>query len=384
MSSELVLVYSSDEEESLTTTEEFEPLVEDEDLFETQDREDVMPPPPSRFRLYSKHLFLTYPQCDVDKEIAMAAIISKLDPDWAIVAREEHKDGTPHLHCIIVLKSRRDFRNHKILDSIVGKHGDYRSARDLVKVVSYVAKMSVYCAYHVNVAEYLANAIKHKKRKGQSKSDLVAAKINDGVSLMDIDQLFPGYFMINKRKIEEYASWTSLKRQRASLLSWKIPPRDTAVTFPEEQDILFWLRDNIKCDRPFKKEQLWIHGPKGTGKTSLIEWLRKFLAVYDVPHEDYDDDWEDGCYDLAFIDEFKGTRKITWMNRFVQGGTMRIRKKGTQGMKRENIPVIVCSNYRICDAYSDAVPDIAKETLACRFLQVEIPFGEIIQFYNAL
>ncbi len=380
-----ISIESDSDDDSLTTTEEVEPMLfSDDDTIEETDEED-MPPPPSRpFTLYAKHLFMTFPRCSESKEVCLASIISKLDPDWAVVAAEQHKDGTPHLHCLVVLKKKRNLSNCKLLDSIVGKHGNYQSARDVFKVLSYIAKMSVYCAYHINVASYLANSIQHKASKGKSKSDLVAGRINDGVSLLDIDLQFPGYFMMNKRKIEEYASWTALKRQREDKLVWTAPPRDTPVTFPEAQDILHWIIKNIKVERNFKQEQLWVWGPRGTGKTSLITWLEKYLVIYYVPHEDFDDEWEDGMYDLAVIDEFKGTRKITWMNRFVQGSCMRIRKKGTQGMKRQNIPVIVLSNYCIQDAYSLQVPDNAKETLKCRFLEVEIPFGEIIQFYNVL
>ncbi len=379
-----ICIDSDSDEESLTTTEEYEPMLFDDEDIIPETQEEDMPPPPTPFRLQAKHLFLTYPKCDESKEVALASIISKLDPDWAVVAEEQHKDDTPHLHCLVVLKKLRHFRNCKLLDSITGKHGDYQSARDLVKVLSYIAKMSVYCAYHINVATYLANSIARKKARGKSKSDLVAGRISDGASLIDIDLQFPGYFMMHKRKIEDYASWSALKRQRQSKLSWKVPPRDISCSFPEEQDILFWIIKNIKAERIFKQEQLWVWGPRGTGKTSLITWLEKFLTIYYVPHEDFDDEWEDGMYDLAVIDEFKGTRKITWMNRFVQGGSMRIRKKGSQGMKRENIPVIVLSNYCIQDAYSMNVPDNAKQTLMCRFTQVEIPHGEIIQFYNNL
>jgi len=375
---------SDSDDDSLTSTVEYEPLFDvDNDIAETQE-EDMPPPPPRPFTLYAKHLFLTFPQCSESKEVALASIISKLDPDWAVVAEERHKDDTPHLHCLVVLKKKRNLSNCKLLDSLVGKHGNYQSARDLLKVLSYIAKMSVYCAYHINVATYLANSLTRKKARGKSKSDLVAGRISDGASLLDIDLQFPGYFMMHKRKIEDYASWSALKRQRENKLAWKVPPRDIAMTFPEEQDILFWIIKNIKAERNFKQEQLWVWGPRGTGKTSLITWLEKYLTIYYVPHEDFDDEWEDGMYDLAVIDEFKGTRKITWMNRFVQGGSMRIRKKGSQGMKRENIPVIVLSNYCIQDAYSMNVPDNAKQTLMCRFTQVEIPHGEIIQFYNNL
>ncbi len=360
-------------------------LSEDEDLFEPigEEEEEPMPPPPPRFRINCKQLFLTYPQCSADKQVVLTSIIEKLDPEWAIVCREAHEDGTPHLHCVIVLKKPKNIRGFTLLDSIAGQHGNYQAARNLLKVISYVTKTSEYVAYQINLPQYLAKAAQ-KKNRTKSKADIVAARIGAGESLFDINASLPGYVMIHKRKLEEYAAWTSLKRQRESKLEWKVPALDTHCAFSQEYEILEWIIQNIKTDRTFKQEQLWVWGDRGTGKTSLIHWLEKFLVVYWIPHEDFDDDYEDGCYDLAVCDEFKGTRKITWLNRFVQGGAMRLRKKGTQGMKRDNIPVIILSNYPIQYAYSCNVPDIAKRTLECRFTEVMIPADEQIRFYNSL
>ncbi len=378
MNSYDVLIDSDSEE--LTTTEEYTPMTDDIEVIE-ETQESDMPPPKTPFRLYAKHLFLTYPQCSATKESVLKRVLERLDPEWAIVCQEEHADGTPHLHAVIKLKKRKNFRNARLFDSLAGKHGNYKSARNLVKAVSYVTKTPVYVAYRINVPKFLSDSIEHKKTT-KGKADTIAERLREGETVNDINKDFPGYVMMNKRKLDEYAAWTSLKRQRESKLPWVCPSVDTVCTFPAEQEILFWIIENIKEEREFKQEQLWIWGPRGTGKTSLIHWLEKFLSVYWVPHEDFDDDWEDGCYDLAFIDEFLHTRRITWMNRFVQGGPMRIRKKGTQGMKQQNIPMIVCSNWSIHGAYGPHIPDVAKDTLACRFTEIEIPAGEIITFYN--
>ncbi len=379
---EIDLTYDSDADtQPLTPCE----LSEDEVLFEPFDVKEMPPPAPRArsFDLNCKQLFLTYPQCSADRDEVLGNIVEDLDPEWAIVCREAHEDGTPHLHCVVVLKKRRHFRRFSVLDGLTGQHGNYQSARNLLKVISYVTKTSEYVAYHINVVNYLAKAAQ-KKNRTKSKADLVAARLYAGESLGDINDTLPGYVMMHKRKLEEYAAWTSLKRQRESKLPWVAPAANTPFAFDTEEEILLWIIENIKEDREFKQKQLWIWGDRGTGKTSLIHWLEKFLVVYWIPHEDFDDVYEDGCYDLAVCDEFKGTRKITWMNRFVQGGPMMLRKKGTMGMKRDNIPVIILSNYPIQYAYSDNVPTIAKDTLRCRFIEVMVPADEQIRFYNTL
>ncbi len=370
------IVISSDESEDVETQElAGEPQSQAEPLFP-----DISNTP--SFVINSLHLYLTYPRCSVSKETVLLNIGAKLKPKFAIVSVEQHKDGTPHLHAVIKMKKRRRIPA-EVLDGLTGKHGNYQSARNLLKVISYVVKGNEFVAFGINVPAYLAKSIRHKSTKRKI-SDTVAVKLREGSSLEDIDDLLPGYFMLNKRKIQEYFSWVSLKRQRKSKLAWVGIPIGTRYAFVEEQLIMMWLVDNIKKKREFKQKQLWIYGSIGTGKTSLVLWLEKYLSIYWIPHESFDDRYLDGRYDLAVCDEFKGTRMITWMNEFVQGGTMTLRKKGSQGMKHDNLPVIILSNYSIQESYSEKVSDYAKTSLKARFKEVSIPDGEVISFYNAL
>ncbi len=333
--------------------------------------------------LQATNLFITFPQCDVTKESVLLNIGARLKPKFAIVAVEQHADGHPHLHCAIKLKQRTRIP-HAVLDGLAGKHGDYQGARDMLKVISYIVKDNEYVSFGIEVPQYLARRIRHEAPKKRSMRDRVAAKVREGASLDEIDDMLPGYFMMNKRKIQDYVSWVSLKRQRESKLKWIGIPVGTAYLFPEEAMIMKWIVKNIRQKRKFKQRQLWIWGSIGTGKTSLVLWLEKFLTIYWIPHESFDDRYLDGRYDLAVCDEFKGTRMITWMNEFVQGSSMAIRKKGSQGMKKDNLPVIILSNYCIQDAYSEKVSDYAKTSLKARFKEISIPDGEIISFYNAL
>lgn len=84
-------------------------------------------------------------------------------------------------------------------------------------------------------------------------------------------------------------------------------------------------------------------------------------------------------YDLAVLDAFHGQRSLRWMEQFVQGGTMPMRTKGGQRMKRHNIPTIVCSNSDIEDCYPNKKP-WEINILAVRFLVLEVL--DFIDFYQ--
>ena len=100
------------------------------------------------FRLQSKKLFLTYPQCNIDKEIALdllKGILTPFDPSYIVVSSELHEDGHPHLHALAVLNKKYDSRQPTCLDltcpaTDVVSHGNYQGARDAKSVHQYVTK----------------------------------------------------------------------------------------------------------------------------------------------------------------------------------------------------------------------------------------------------
>jgi len=184
--------------------------------------------------------------------------------------------------------------------------------------------------------------------------------------------------MINKRKIEEYESWVRCEQSKKQKVTW-IPPSLDGLTDANLQ-IAKWICSNIRQNRPFKAPQLYIHGPRNLGKTSLVEWLEKSLSVYHMPTtEEFYDHYSDD-YDLVVIDEFKGQKTIQFLNQFLQGSNMPIRKKGSQGMKSKNLPVVILSNYALSECYVKAANDGRLNTLECRLEIVEI--DSFIDFYK--
>jgi len=117
---------------------------------------------------------------------------------------------------------------------------------------------------------------------------------------------------------------------------------------------------------------LFISGERNRGKTSLIEYLERSLSVYHIPHtEDFYDAYDDE-YDLAVLDEFKGQKTLQWMNEFLQGSRMTLRKKGSQHLKVKNMPVIILSNYSLGECYPKAAIDGRLTTLEARLLCVSV------------
>lgn len=64
-----------------------------------------------------------------------------------------------------------------------------------------------------------------------------------------------------------------------------------------------------------------------------------------MPKNNYWNDWLDGAYDFAYIDEFKGQLPITLLNEFLQGSPMKLRGRYSDVQKENNLPVFILSNF---------------------------------------
>lgn len=324
------------------------------------------------FRSNGMNFILTFPQCDTTKEVA----VERLEQKWKeelkgyIVCEEKHKDGTPHLHVFLQFQKRKNFKDSSWADFIGGKHGDYKVARSVSGSVKYVTKDGNYVAKGVDVEAY--------GKKKEKLSDRIAGMLDEGKSLAEIKEEEKGFFMINKRKIEEYAAFIQCENAKKNKKEWVAPKLD-GLTDANKQ-IAEWICKNIRQSRTFKAPQLFITGKPNLGKTSLIEWLSQFLSVYLMPTtEEFYDHYSDD-YDLVVLDEFKGQKTIQFLNEFLQGSQMSIRKKGSQGNKIKNLPVIILSNYTLEECYPKANADGRLDSLRARLDIVEV--DSFIDFYK--
>lgn len=103
-----------------------------------------------KYRLNTKSFFLTYPRCTLTKEQALTLLQDKLDIQTYYISREDHKDGTPHIHAFIKTHTKHNFLNPNCLD-LNEFHGNYQSAREKQKVIGYVCKHGDFiCNYYLD------------------------------------------------------------------------------------------------------------------------------------------------------------------------------------------------------------------------------------------
>lgn len=108
---------------------------------------DPVAPSTAGFRLTGKNLFLTYPDCPLEKEWASECLLGILGPEvvqYMRIGREPHADGRPHLHVFISLIKRGNFKDSRKFDLRAADgtvyHGNYQCTRSAKSVLKYVSK----------------------------------------------------------------------------------------------------------------------------------------------------------------------------------------------------------------------------------------------------
>jgi hypothetical protein len=184
----------------------------------------------------------------------------------------------------------------------------------------------------------------------------MAKRILDGATMRDLVEVDRGYVLMNKRKIEDFM--TLAKRLKASERLQPLLRIEAGRMRRDDSSerLVLWMNQNIlmpaRKNRQIRTKQLYLHGPPGIGKTRMIGLLRNYVRIYDIPKdEEFYDEYEDELFDVAVLDEFKGQKKIQWLNSWLDGSPLTIRKKGRQGTKEYNIPTIILSNYSLTQIY---------------------------------
>lgn len=303
----------------------------------------------------------------------MEAIKTKFGPnlDWAVVAHECHENGDHHRHCVITLKNAYDSSAPSDLDILTGKHGNYQSARNPLQVLRYSTKDGNFLSYQINVEQWISAK---DSKKAPPITGCITTMVTDGCTLQDIDKQYPGFVMMNKKKIEDYLAWKCSLNVRNSLETWHVLKMTPGYS-PSDTQIATWLNANL--DLSVKKRnsslQLFIYGKTCMGKTTLITALRSYFSVYIIPKdEDFNCNYDDTTYDLAIMDEFKGNKTVQWLNNWLDGTPFLLKKKASPGYtKLKNIPTIILSNFPLRECYPNISEDLF-DTISRRLTQIEV------------
>jgi len=164
---------------------------------------------------------------------------------------------------------------------------------------------------------------------GRSKklTDLIATSLQSGSTPVDVLKEHPGFYLLNKQKVDSLYSMLQSERAKPSLKPW---PGNLSYqgTSSSTRLLVEWCNSNISCCRPFKQKQLYLHGPPNSRKTTFLRILQEYCTSLAIPtDEDWFDRYGDPEPQLCYIDEFKGQRKIQWLNEFLQGGSMHLKRR---------------------------------------------------------
>lgn len=153
-------------------------------------------PPTARFRLNAKRILLTYPQ--VDPSLQKEEVLRRLQEksfgnarlESAIVARELHQDGTPHLHIVTCWTDKLNLASSKCFDFVTSKHGDYQGIKSWNSAVKYVLKEDKEPLLFGLTPQQLERCLKGPESSAPSKTTQLATSVFTGEkSLKDILRL---------------------------------------------------------------------------------------------------------------------------------------------------------------------------------------------------
>jgi len=305
-----------------------------------------------------------------------------------------HLSVGQHLHILLRFVKKYSSRNRREFDYVCNKHGDYRTCRSQYGAHNYLSKEDPsplsFGAILKPGSEAAKAQTKNKRQRAedgslpQSKASKYATDMLSGASARSILRQDPGYYLQNKRKIEEYAAMCRVYASQLDKQEWP-GPLDYQGTHSQTREIIDWLNSNIKTNRYFRQEQLYISGPKQHYKTTMVRLLRVFLMIYDMPKsEDFYDLYEDDLYDLVLLDEFKGQKKPQDLNEWLQGEDINVRQKGKQSYKKDNLPMIILANWPIYTVYKNLTLEHLEPTMSrLKMIDLESPI-DIKGFADAL
>jgi hypothetical protein len=279
--------------------------------------------------------------------------------EFAVVCEEEHEDGSPHLHAVFSLKEKKRTRDPNFLDNLANSHGNYQAARKLQDTVKYVVKDGDFISHGVDIATYLQAA----KTKQSTKSAVMAKHLLDGKSLQEINNIDPGFFMMNQKKIKEYQATIAVWKLNPTR-TWKPLPQLAGVT-PALSQVVTWMNKNLAKPRPLRQKQLLLSSPPGLGKTTLLEELRHYFKVYSHVGDKWFDGYDDNHHQLMVFDEFNGGIPLTIMNKVLDGQQCLLQVKGASIPKNHRLPVIILTNYDSHQIYNG---DNVNQTVRNAFL----------------
>ena len=327
------------------------------------------------YRIQSSNYMLTWPQCNVTKEVVLERAKLKWNKELKsmLICRELHKDGTPHLHASLNFYKKKCFRGSNCFDFLTLQHGNYQKTRSYYGCLYYVLKHGDYINY--NITDYdIEKAIEWGKKHTQTK-DIIDKIVTNHYNYYQVRAEYMQFTFFNDKKLKTFINEQQIYEKQVLRPKYEVTFRCRSHEYDNNNDIKVenWLNENINKDRKLKQPQLYIHGETNCGKSTIVRFLRTYgFTPYMLPREEYFDLYDDNMYDFIWGDEFVSSQlPLQIINLLAEGDEMVLRTKGGQKIKTKNMPMIICSNIPLEECYKRC-PEVARNAFIERFIEIKL------------
>ncbi len=261
-----------------------------------------------------------------------------------------------------------DVKNPLRFDSLCpGNHGNITTVRNLSATLTYITKDGNYRLLGWSKADI------DLLIQGQSTTLVeIACAIRKNQNMQDIAMQFPAQYIQRSRgmhalaQVYKYAAATKVTPFE---LSSKAPPA--------HHGLHLWFRTNFleQGRNPLRSHQLFLHGPSATGKTRFLAFLARHYRAFIIPaDEKYMDNYDDTAYDYLVHDELGSGHKVNWWKSLLGGEPMVLPVKGSQVVKRRNLPIVLASNSNLREIYRNVATfhPLSFEALTNRLLCIDV------------
>jgi len=196
--------------------------------------------PAAEFAIDGVHVFLTYPQCALEREQLRDILIERTDPSKYLIARERHSDGNYHLHAYLHFGRRRRFVGTTVFD-VDGHHPNIQRPRSARSVIAYCSKEDT---------EPLANFDYSQGETDDNWSSLLERSGSKAEFLEAVRCRFPRDYVLNLERLLFFCEWR-FGRDETEYVG---RARSDFVELPSMKD---WVEVNLLQVR------IWAYGPRG-------------------------------------------------------------------------------------------------------------------------
>jgi len=148
------------------------------------------------------------------------------------ISREQHADGTLHLHAYISLTRKLNTTNQHVFD-VRGFHPNIQSARNLKAVIAYVIKDGNFIS-NLPTTDLSANGSTTKKRTW---GEILEESTNGANFLTMVRQEYPREYCIHNQRLREMAAneWPEVP----------LPYQPSFTQFTIPMELQEWATENI-------------------------------------------------------------------------------------------------------------------------------------------